>query len=195
MTLMELLEKVSLMEFLLGLIFVVMLLFAILSQKKKILGVLNKWRKVKNEEDEFKELVFHLRDMVEELTQNRLDDREDSRKIRKEMYGDLNTQTKKLEESIQNQSKSIDTLMRFMQEEKEMRAETKKAEIKASIERLWWECHPAKKCTQTQFEVLKDLIKEYEKYGGDNSFVHSTVEPEMYEWQVIKNIKETEKGR
>ena len=37
--------------------------------------------------------------------------------------------------------------------------------------------------------IVKELIEEYEEHGGTNSFVHSTVEPEMYVWQKITNIK------
>ena len=70
----------------------------------------------------------------------------------------------------------------------ERNSKTKRAEIKEKIERIYRECHPAMMCTDMQLEALKDLIEEYEEHGGVNSFVHSKVEPEMFEWQVIEMI-------
>ena len=44
-------------------------------------------------------------------------------------------------------------------------------------------------CTDMQLETLRELIDEYEVHGGVNSFVHSTVEPEMVTWNKILRIK------
>ena len=71
----------------------------------------------------------------------------------------------------------------------ERNSKTKRAEIKEKIERIYRECHPSMTCTDMALETLKELIEEYEVHGGINSFVHSTVEPEMYEWKVIKKIR------
>ena len=34
--------------------------------------------------------------------------------------------------------------------------------------------------------TLEDLIEEYEAAGGENSFVHSLVQKEMYAWEKIE---------
>ena len=43
--------------------------------------------------------------------------------------------------------------------------------------------HLSQKITDMEFEALEDLIETYENYGGKNSFVHSVVQKEMYEWE------------
>ena len=176
-SLLELLQEITLYDLILTISLIILFIGIIISQKNKISKHLNKWRKTKNEDEDFHKLVYDLRDTVGQFQKNRENDREVSRRIRTEIY-----------EVINKQSESIDTLIAFMKEEQKRKAKTKRAEIKASIERLWWECHPTKTCTETQFEVLKDLIEEYEEYGGENSFIHTNVEPEMYEWEKIKNI-------
>lgn len=167
----ELLQKATVFDLIITMTLISLLGGIILTQKKKIIKKLNKWRKDKNDEEDFVQLVYDLKDTVEKY-QAKSD----------EVYTVMN-----------EQSQAIQNLTTFMKEEQKKKKKTKRAEIKASIERIWWECHPTKTCTETQFEVLKDLIEEYEAYGGTNSFVHSTVQPEMYEWKRIKNIKEVVK--
>ena len=65
---------------------------------------------------------------------------------------------------------------------------SKQASIKDKIERIYRESSVTKVCTDMQLETLKGLIQDYERYGGNNSFVHSVVVPEMYTWQIIKMI-------
>ena len=36
-----------------------------------------------------------------------------------------------------------------------------------------------------EIEVLEGLISTYEDYGGQNSFVHSVVQKEMYTWERV----------
>ena len=84
------------------------------------------------------------------------------------------------------------TYVKLVTELQEREEETKRAEIKHSIEKAYRECCDTKVCTDTQFETLKDLIQAYEKHGGTNSFVHTLVIPEMYTWELIKKIPEKE---
>lgn len=37
-------------------------------------------------------------------------------------------------------------------------------------------------------EIMDDLIGGYEAAGGKNLFVHDTVQPESYQWKIIKLI-------
>lgn len=189
-SILELLTKVTLYDLMWTLLLIVVVVGALTSQKKKISGLMNKWRKTKNEEEDFHSLVYELKDSIEKLSkevkqnqENRdkelLHYRDDSRKIRDEMYKVMN-----------NQSNDIKNLTKTVKEMQERDSKTRRAEIKEKIERIYRECHPAMICTDMQFEVLKELIEEYEEHGGVNSFVHSTVEPEMYQWGKINKIKE-----
>ena len=189
-SLLELLTEVTVYDFILALLLVALLSGILVSQKKRISKFLDKWRKDKNEEEDFHSLVYELKDSIEKLSkvveQNRenrdaelLKYREDSRVIREEMY-----------EVMNNQASDIKELTKAVSAMQERDSKTKRAELKERIEKIYGECHPSMKCTDMQFEVLKELIEEYEEHGGVNSFVHSTVEPEMYEWEIIKYIKE-----
>lgn len=188
-SILELLETVSGTDLLFALFLIFALTVLVVTQKGKITKHLNKWRKTKNEEENFHSLVYELKNSIEELSkevkqnqQNRDKElaqyRQDSRVIRDEMYKVLNKQS----DQIKELTKTVVAM-------EEKNSKTKRAEIKEKIERLYKECHPAMTCTDMALETLRDLIEEYEEHGGDNSFVHSTVEPEMYEWEVIKMIK------
>lgn len=189
-SIMELLEQVSGADLLFAILLIIVLVILIITQKKKILQYMNKWRKTKNDDEDFHALVYELRDSIkaigDKVDQNQknrdkelLHYRDDSRKIREEMYKVMN-----------GQSNDIKELTRVVFEMKEKDSKTKRAEIKEKIERIYRECHPAKACTDMQFEVLKELIEEYEEHGGVNSFVHSIVEAEMYEWEIVNSIRE-----
>lgn len=165
---MELLEKVSALELLLAIILIFTLAIILATQKKKINKWLNKWRKNKNEEEDFQTLVYSLRDSVQEL----------SNKVEKQ-------------HKVMNlQSEGIKELKETVLKIQEKNSKTKRAEIKEKIERIYRECSPTKTCTDMAFETLKELIEEYEEHGGINSFVHTTVQPEMYTWKRVSVVKE-----
>lgn len=196
-SIMELLSEVSGADLLLAFILILAFSILILTQKNRISKLLNKWRKTKNEEDDFHSLVYDLKDSIDKLSEkvnknqeNRdkelLKYRDDSRKIRDEMYRVINEQS----QTIRHQSKDIKELTKIIVKMQEKNSETKRAEIKEKIERIYRECTGGQMCTEMQFESLRDLITQYEKHGGDNSFVHSIVEKEMYKWQVISSVKE-----
>lgn len=189
-SLLELLNEITLYDFTIAVSSVTFLVGVLASQKKKISKVLNKWRKDKNEEEDFQSLVYELKDSIERLDrtmrQNQKDRdnellqyRDDSKAIREEIYKIMNSQ-----------AKEINALTEVVKGMRERESKSKRAEFKERIEKIYRECHPNMKCTDMQLEVLKELIEEYEEHGGDNSFVHSTVQIEMYEWEVVKHIKE-----
>lgn len=185
---MELLETVSGADLLFAVLLIIGILILYFTQKDKIMKHLNKWREETNEEEDFHSLVYSLKDSIEQLgkevRQNREDRdkellqyRDDSRKIRDDMYKVMNSQ-----------SQDIKSLTKTVEKMEERNSKTKRAELKEKIERIYRECHPSMKCTDTQLEALKELIEEYEEHGGVNSFVHSLVESEMYTWEVIKRL-------
>ena len=188
-SIMELLEEVSGIDLLLAISLLIALVMLFKKQKSKINDKLHEWRETQNEEEDFHSLVYDLKNSFEALSvvvkqnqENRdkelLIYREDSKKIRDEMYRVMN-----------NQSKSIEELKETVLSIQEKNSETKRAEIKERIERIYRECTHEQICTEMQFETLKDLIEQYEKRGGDNSFVHSIVLVEMYQWEVVKETK------
>lgn len=162
-SLLELLTKVTIVDLIWSLSLIVLIVGILVSQKKKISKWLNKWRVNKNEEENFNKLVCKLDTSVAEI-----------------------------KKTVDNQSKEISALTKIVKDMQERNSKTKRAEIKEKIERIYSECHPAMTCTDMQFETLKELIEEYEVHGGMNSFVHSTVEPEMYTWKKIQRIKKGE---
>lgn len=162
-SLLELLTKVTIVDLIWSLSLIVLIVGILVSQKKKISKWLNKWRVNKNEEEDFNKLVRKLDTSVAEI-----------------------------KKTVDNQSKEISALTKIVKDMQERNSKTKRAEIKEKIERIYSECHPAMTCTDMQFETLKELIEEYEVHGGMNSFVHSTVEPEMYTWKKIQRIKKGE---
>lgn len=198
-SILELAQEVTGVQFIMALLFIIALIVLAMTQKQKLLKYLNKWRKTKNEEEDFHALVYGLKNSIIELgkkiEENRTErenerthDREDSRKIREEMYKVMNRQS----EQIEKQSEQIEELKSITLGIQKKNSETKRAEIKEKIERIYRECHPAMTCTDMQLETLKELINQYEKHGGANSFVHSTVQKEMYSWHVINEIKSSD---
>lgn len=147
------------------------------TQRKKIREALEHWRKKRNFEDTIMGSIKGLEESDRKM-QDRIDvvwktmelARETSREIREEMYSDIKDISAKLDDMEKKNNLS------------------KQAELKSRIEKLYRECHANKVCTDTAFETLKDLIADYERHGGHNSFVHSLVQPEMYMWERIKTI-------
>lgn len=147
------------------------------TQRKKIRDVLEHWRKKRNFEDTvmtsingLKENDRQMRERIDEVWNTMETARDTSKEIREEMYSVI---------------KQISVKLDGMEKKNNL---SKQAEIKSRIEKLYRECHANKVCTDTAFETLKDLIADYERHGGKNSFVHSLVQPEMYMWDRIKTI-------
>lgn len=169
----ELLQEVSGTELLVALFLIVALGVLVSTQKEKLSKQLNKWRKTKNEEEDFHALVYELKNSIEKLS----------------------NEVKQNQETMNEQSNSIAELKDIVIKMQEKNSETKRAEIKEKIERIYRECTHEQICTEMQFESLKDLIEQYEKHGGDNSFVHTTVQPEMYKWQVVKEVRRVDRDK
>ena len=61
-----------------------------------------------------------------------------------------------------------------------------RAELKNSISEIYRYHHSTGQINDIELETLEDLIEEYESAGGENSFVHSLVQKEMYAWEKIE---------
>ena len=62
-----------------------------------------------------------------------------------------------------------------------------RAELKDKIGRSYRYYHNLGEITDMELEALEDLIAEYEAADGENSFVHSIVQKEMYTWKRIND--------
>lgn len=148
-----------------------------ISQRKNIKIWLENWRRKRNFEDTIMDAIEELKDRDTNL-KNDIDKvwntmemaRDTSKEIREEMYTDIKDISSKLDDMEYKNNLS------------------KQAELKERIEKLYRECHANMVCTDTALETLKDLIADYERHGGENSFVHSLVQIEMYKWDVIETI-------
>lgn len=160
----ELLDEVSGVDLIFAILLIVVVIVFFLTQKAKVTKQLNRWREEKNAEEDCHTLVLGMKNTIDTLS--------------KEM---------------EKQSEAIAELKTTVLQIQEKNSETKRAEIKEKIERIYRECTNEQVCTETQFESLKDLIVQYEKHGGDNSFVHTTVQPEMYKWQIVKEVRKVKR--
>ena len=100
--------------------------------------------------------------------------------IRENLSNRIIEMSEKLDEMKQT------TDMRFEKNEKRENKRVQ-AELKDRISESYRYYHPRKQINIMEIEALEDLIKAYESYGGENSFVHSVVQKEMYTWELIEN--------
>lgn len=125
---------------------------------------------------------------IKQIMENRLHDREQSFSIQKE----LTDAQKELAESISALSKKLDDMQRSTNErfEESERKNNKRirAELKDKISQSYRYYHSLGKINDMELEALKDLIEEYEAADGENSFVHSVVQKEMYTWEKAERI-------
>lgn len=182
----ELLNNVSASDVLAALILLSVIGGICYKQKENFMKRLETWRNKRNKDEQFRQTVCRLEKWagdfegkLDQYEKNRTHDRNDSIRIRDDIY-----------DALDKQNKGIENLTKIINDMQEKNSKTKRAEIKEKIERIYSECHPAMMCTDMQFETLKELIEEYEAHGGINSFVHTTVQPEMFTWKKIKRIKD-----
>ena len=57
--------------------------------------------------------------------------------------------------------------------------------LKDKISQSYRYYHSKGKINDMELEALEDLIEEYETAGGENSFVHTVVQKEMYTWEKV----------
>lgn len=149
----------------------------------ELIGKPLKWFKGKNADHD---AIIRLEGKMEEYAENRIKDRQQSFEIQKKL---VDAQTK-ISDSVQGlvdkfDEFKADTNNRFeASEEKENKRV--RAELKNSISGLYRHYHALGKISDIDLETLEELIEEYEAAGGENSFVHSLVQREMYTWEVIK---------
>ena len=121
-------------------------------------------------------IVLENQDEIKKFYNNRVHDREQSFQIQREWTDKINGIYNVLDEMQQT------TNERFALSEKKQNKRVQ-ADIKARIAQLYRKYDNVKKISHMELESLEDLIETYENYGGQNSFVHSIVQKEMYTWE------------
>ena len=144
------------------------------------LGLETKWMRKKREE---RELIRQTADNLIALQNQQMADRQISTQHDKLIKEDLS----KLSGTVDNIASRLDDMKKetderfYLNEHKENKRV--QAEIKDKIAQSYRRYHLSQKITDMEFEALEVLIETYENYGGKNSFVHSVVQKEMYEWE------------
>lgn len=154
----------------------------------KIATILNKPIGAAKQRKEDHRLLMETIKEVGQYADNRKHDREQSFKIQKEL---TDTQ-KELKNSLLEISNKIDNMQtqtdkRF--EESEAKNNKRiRAELKDKISQSYRYYHSLGKINDMELEALEDLIAEYEAAKGENSFVHSVVQKEMYTWEKVERM-------
>lgn len=125
---------------------------------------------------------------IKTIMENRIHDREQSFAIQKE----LTDAQKELAQSFFTISEKIDAMQahtdKRFQESEQKNNKRIRAELKDKISRSYRYYHSIGKINDMELETLEDLIEEYEAADGQNSFVHSVVQKEMYTWEKVDKI-------
>ena len=134
----------------------------------------------------------HIKDekeFRENLNKHMIESKKD-RKALHQTQKDLVASQSKISNSVQGLVEKFDefktdTVSRFdTNEEKENKRD--RAKLKNSISEIYRYHHSTGQINDIELETLEDLIAEYESAGGENSFVHSLVQKEMYTWEKIE---------
>lgn len=141
---------------------------------------------------EMKEKVEQLGEKVEQFADNRIHDREQSRQIQKELVDSqvaISQNQNQISEKINVLAQMINevktnTDSKFAESE-EKNNQRVRAELKDKIANSYRYYNEKDEINDMELEALEDLIEAYEAAGGENSFVHSVVQKEMYTWKRV----------
>lgn len=133
------------------------------------------------------ELLMETRKDIKQFYVNRENDRAQSRQIQKELIDAQKAISDSVNEIVEklNEMKR-ETDQRFLDNE-EKQNKKEQAKIKSEISKYYSLYKEKGTITNMEFEALEGLIDQYESFGGNNSFVHSIVQKEMYAWKRIDN--------
>lgn len=148
-----------------------------------IIGKPIKWVKKNNNDHE---AIIRLEGKMQEYADNRIKDRKQSFEIQRQLVD----AQQKISDSVQGLVDKFDefkedTNNRFISNE-EKENKRVRAELKSSISEIYRHHHATGQINDIELETLEDLIEEYESAGGENSFVHSLVQKEMYTWEKVE---------
>ena len=159
-----------------------------LSKRKDIAELWNSWYQIRKRKEELLNMILEDHKRLEQFEENRINDRQQSFEIQKQLI-DANTQLTNKIESLtllvqENQKRAEERFA--LNEEKAMKRN--RAELKDKIMRSYRLHHKTQSITAIELEVLEGLIEEYYAVNG-NSFVKHNVQPEMYTWTVVDEFE------
>jgi DNA anti-recombination protein RmuC len=171
-----------------SIIILIFLCWIIIKNRKVITDFFNDLYNQKKRKEEILQTIKNNQSAIKEIMNNRARDREQSLSIQKELTDAQN----KLSESLSDISKKIDNMQhntdeRFKESERKNNKRIR-AELKDKISQSYRYYHSLGKINDMELEALEDLIEEYESAEGQNSFVHSVVQKEMYTWEKVSQI-------
>lgn len=139
-----------------------------------------KFKQQEKEIEELREAVKDIHEVIKQFRENRVHDREQSKKIQEDLIKDIGSVDGQLSEFI----------AAFKQQEIQNKKRVR-AELKDRIGQSYRYHNQTKQWTSMDKEALQDLISEYEAADGKNSFVHSVVQKEMYTWNLTDEKEES----
>lgn len=107
---------------------------------------------------------------IQTIYENNLKYREQSQEIRDDLKSNIENISQKIDDMTERNNKRI------------------RAELKDRIGQSYRYYHQVRKINDMELNALEDLIESYELANGDNSFVHSVVQKEMYTWEKVDRV-------
>lgn len=151
--------------------FFVAVIGGIIASTIKIYRILEKYREMRNfQENHIKEIEKHSNAIAE------LKKAQDSLKF---TQNEICACLQETNANVQNLVEKIDDMS-------DRQDKQDQARLKNIISQQYSIYHKSKEITEMQKESLISLIKAFEIAGNHNTFVHETVEPELYTWTVIE---------
>ncbi len=127
---------------------------------------------------EIADSIEETKTQLKQFADNRASDRKQSLQIQKELVD----AQKEISEKVDSLKTEVN--QRFADGDAKQNKRVQ-AEIKKDIAQLYRRYNATKQINRMELESLEDLITTYEEHGGENSFVHSKVQVEMYTWKLI----------
>ena len=124
-----------------------------------------------------------LHDEMTTYSANRVNDRKQSLEIQKELKDSQNELANKVNSIFAKLDDIINNTNERFSANEEKENKRVQSEIKERIAQSYREYNKTKRISSIELEALEDLIDTYESHGGENSFVHSVVQKEMYTWE------------
>lgn len=185
MALKESLSNVSPMILTISVIIIVFIAWFLIKNRRMISDLFNDLYHRKKNKEELLKTIKDNQENIRTIMENRIHDREQSFAIQKELTDTQN----KLSKSMDDILRKIDMMQqntdeRFIESERKNNKRIR-AELKDKISQSYRYYHSLGKINDMELEALEDLIEEYESAEGQNSFVHSVVQKEMYTWEKI----------
>lgn len=156
----------------------------LLSNRKDIKDLWTSWYQTKKRKDELLQMILEDHSKIEKYEDNRIHDRQQSFDIQQQLIAankSLTEQIEKLSTMVAENQQKTDARFAETEEKNNKRV---RAELKDKIRRSYQVYHERGYWNEMEKEALEDLLEEYESHGGNNSFCHSIVQPEMYTWEI-----------